>query len=587
MNFNNKMLVRLASMMILKHSFIMKASSFMIRQYPKTLTLSSLSSSASSSSSSSSICSSSSSCLDIPTVVSELSPITYYTCRHTYESTLMEEIKKQKCLNSNQTIPKYSKISSPCPGLVRVENEESSSTYPHTYPYTDCLPDPIYALQILPWAEEIKAESINALAQNTMERLGIMTSSTNESFSNVFISHLQSSSRGSLTIHTIVPGMLKGTPKPQMERRVRSIGDIIIKQMKKSFPCARQYKENDHHNHHDHHDHDHHDNTDISKKDAWIMQLLLLSPTTLIASLSPVYQQSKIGNTWPCLSYTAGLASVEMPNDDNPSKKSTYTTTTNARGRGRDRDRDHDRDRGSSSGSGRDRYKPNTSTRTSTSTSNKLYKMKQTQLSTKKSIPIPSSAYRKLLEAISCMGIYPPSSTNIPIIDLGATPGGWTAALRRLGCQVISVDRANLASHLMKDPKVTFIKTDAFAFVPPPSSSSSSSWMVSDIIAFPERVTELLQEWCGNHMAERMIVTVKFKGESPNWDALKKAIDVAAQFGYDCRAKHFFNNKNEVTLMIALHPMSNNQNQNQNSNRSKDDWIMKSMFPLALTGQLL
>jgi hypothetical protein len=31
---------------------------------------------------------------------------------------------------------------------------------------------------------------------------------------------------------------------------------------------------------------------------------------------------------------------------------------------------------------------------------------------------------------------------------------------------------------------------------------------------------------------------------------LDHAIDIAKRHGYECRAKHFFNNKNEVTMMI-------------------------------------
>jgi hypothetical protein len=48
-----------------------------------------------------------------------------------------------------------------------------------------------------------------------------------------------------------------------------------------------------------------------------------------------------------------------------------------------------------------------------------------------------------------------------------------------------------------------------------------------------------------------MIVTMKFQGDEPSLNDLDHAITLAQQYGYHCRAKHFFNNKNEATLMIS------------------------------------
>jgi len=43
---------------------------------------------------------------------------------------------------------------------------------------------------------------------------------------------------------------------------------------------------------------------------------------------------------------------------------------------------------------------------------------------------------------------------------------------------------------------------------------------------------------------------MKFKGD-PDWGQLARSREVAANAGYSFRSKHFFNNKNEVTLMLA------------------------------------
>jgi hypothetical protein len=195
---------------------------------------------------------------------------------------------------------------------------------------------------------------------------------------------------------------------------------------------------------------------------------------------------------------------------------------------------------------------------------------------------IPSSAYRKLLEAFTCMRI---TCCADHVVDLGAAPGGWTGALRRLGCgHVIAVDKSELASYWMKDVGVEFIAGDAFSYTPPwadttPSSDAPlpNSWMVSDIIAYPERILALLERWCFNRWAGCMIVTLKFQGQSPDWVALQSARDIAERHGYHFRAKHFFNNKNEVTMMLR-HALVHTQGDRP----MNADILDRPIYPVAL-----
>ena len=140
------------------------------------------------------------------------------------------------------------------------------------------------------------------------------------------------------------------------------------------------------------------------------------------------------------------------------------------------------------------------------------------------------------------------------VVDLGASPGGWTAVLcLLLQCQrVYAVDRAELAHHLMRNANITFVKADAFAYQPEWLSDSKGAlkqaipdtWMVSDIIAYPQRIVELLDKWCEGRWAEFMVVTMKFQGDIA-WDDLELAVATVKRHGYSCRVKHFFNNKNE------------------------------------------
>lgn len=362
---------------------------------------------------------------------------TFYTCRHTYEGVLQDEI----VLHS---LASPAACTSPLPGLVRVAASEQ-------------LPselDPVYALQVLPKAVEVRAESVKTLATAVVDAL----------MESVDVEALHLAPRGSLAVHELVPGLLKGTPKPALSRRCGAIAAAVTDQLRSRYPCARPLRA-----------------TDPEPEERWLLQLLLLAPEELVGSLCRVAPVPVVGGSWPCHHNAAGLASVDLEGD------------------------------------------------------------------------VPSSAYRKLREALACMDRQPEASALV--YDLGACPGGWTHALRLLGCEVVAVDRSLLAPALMNDPRVSFTRGDAFAFEPEREAGEPTTWMVSDVIAYPARVTELLERWCGGEWARRMVVTMKFQGDTPNWDELQVAIDRARELGYACRAKHFFSNKNEVTLMLAHDPV--------------------------------
>lgn len=164
---------------------------------------------------------------------------------------------------------------------------------------------------------------------------------------------------------------------------------------------------------------------------------------------------------------------------------------------------------------------------------------------------MPSSAYRKLMEGLECLQIRPDATCQV--YDLGACPGGWTWILRHfLDCSVTAIDKSPLDPRLMQDSRIEFIKGDAFTFEPNKQDGHDEKevWMVSDVIAYPDRILELLERWCGGRWADYMVVTMKFHGSQPDLPTLREAIALGESYGYDSRAKHFFNNKNEVTLML-------------------------------------
>ena len=145
----------------------------------------------------------------------------------------------------------------------------------------------------------------------------------------------------------------------------------------------------------------------------------------------------------------------------------------------------------------------------------------------------PSRAYLKLWEALTRYGAWPqPGDT---CLDLGASPGGWTWALARLGADVLAVDRAPLDPAIAAMPGVRFQEGSAFTLEP-----FAVDWLCSDIIAYPAPLLELVQRWMGH--ARHIVCTIKLQGETDH-----AATDAFAAIPGG-RLQHLHHNKHELTF---------------------------------------
>jgi len=153
----------------------------------------------------------------------------------------------------------------------------------------------------------------------------------------------------------------------------------------------------------------------------------------------------------------------------------------------------------------------------------------------------PSRAYLKLWEALTRLGAWPgPGET---CLDLGASPGGWTWALARLGADVTAVDKAPLDPRVAAMPEVTTLQESAFGLEP-----RAVDWLVCDVIAYPVRLLGLLERWIAAGAAKRIVCTVKFQGDT----------DLDAQEAFAAipggRIMHLFHNKHELTFVWRRTP---------------------------------
>lgn len=156
----------------------------------------------------------------------------------------------------------------------------------------------------------------------------------------------------------------------------------------------------------------------------------------------------------------------------------------------------------------------------------------------------PSRAYLKLWEALLRLGRWPVAGETC--LDLGACPGGWTWVAAGSGAQVTAIDRSPLADNVASLPNVTCRYESAFGL--DPESCAPVDWLFSDIIAYPARLLALARRWIASGRAGRIVMTIKFQGETDHETAEAFA---AIPGGH---VLHLWHNKHELTFFWQRDP---------------------------------
>lgn len=151
----------------------------------------------------------------------------------------------------------------------------------------------------------------------------------------------------------------------------------------------------------------------------------------------------------------------------------------------------------------------------------------------------PNRAYLKLWEALELFGEKPKAGEWV--MDLGASPGGWTWVAQNLGANVIAVDKTALDPKIAALPRVNFVQQSAFA-VDLKKLDKPVDWLLSDVACYPDRAYRLVKSWIDSGKAKRLIVTIKLQGKT-NLEALKPFQEIPR-----ARVLHLHQNKHEVTF---------------------------------------
>jgi 23S rRNA (cytidine2498-2'-O)-methyltransferase len=152
----------------------------------------------------------------------------------------------------------------------------------------------------------------------------------------------------------------------------------------------------------------------------------------------------------------------------------------------------------------------------------------------------PSRAYLKLWEALTLCRKWPGPGDRC--LDTGASPGGWTWALARLGARVNAVDRAPPEDRVLAMAGVSFIKHDAFTLKP--ADIGPVDWLFCDVICYPPRLYDWITLWLESGLCANFICTIKMQGPQPDFETTRRFAAIPGS-----RVVHLYHNKHELTWM--------------------------------------
>jgi 23S rRNA (cytidine2498-2'-O)-methyltransferase len=159
----------------------------------------------------------------------------------------------------------------------------------------------------------------------------------------------------------------------------------------------------------------------------------------------------------------------------------------------------------------------------------------------------PSRSYLKTEEAFRAFG-HAPQKNNL-VVDLGASPGGWSYSALKRGAVVIAVDNGPLKGSVALHPHMSHLQVDAFKYTY--ERSQRADWLFCDILEQPEVVLELLSKWLKQKWCRYFIVNLKLGRTDPVL-LLKKIKDPHQGIASYCTllsVKQLYHDREEITLM--------------------------------------
>lgn len=150
----------------------------------------------------------------------------------------------------------------------------------------------------------------------------------------------------------------------------------------------------------------------------------------------------------------------------------------------------------------------------------------------------PSRAYLKLWEVCTITGLK--LSAADTVLDLGATPGGWSYVAASLGAKVTMLDRARPDESLFrKFPGIAYVKGDGLQ--PDSGLLEQATVILSDMACEPRKLLESVGDWVKLSKVQAIVCTLKFHGLSDK-DVVSRFADIPGSEIY-----HLWHNGHELT----------------------------------------
>lgn len=165
----------------------------------------------------------------------------------------------------------------------------------------------------------------------------------------------------------------------------------------------------------------------------------------------------------------------------------------------------------------------------------------------------PSRSYLKMEEALDFLDINP--SYGERVIDLGASPGGWTFSFLKRGCRVLAIDNGPLK---IEDPtfsggSLEHVKAGGITYKPK-RPWHEIQWLVSDMLIAPGTLIGFFKHWLHGPEIQRFIVNVKLPQKQPLEAIEAVEAYLNQQTNIQFWIRHLCSDRREVTVIGRFQP---------------------------------
>lgn len=160
----------------------------------------------------------------------------------------------------------------------------------------------------------------------------------------------------------------------------------------------------------------------------------------------------------------------------------------------------------------------------------------------------PSRSYLKLEEAFDVMERQPRRGEKV--VDLGASPGGWSYAFLKRGCSVLAVDRGpmKIPDRHPSGGRMRHLRVDGIGFRLPPDWERAD-WLACDMLVPPGKTFGILKRWIDEGTVRRFVVNFKIPQEHPDpvLEPIEAYLKTVRHLKF--RIRQLYHDRREVTAM--------------------------------------